>query len=203
MAHDKRGEISMQKGKVKQMVAVSMLSTIAYVLMMLDFPFPGLPAFLKIDFSEVPALLAAIIFGPLAGIMVEAIKNMLHYGIVGSFTGVPVGEAANFIAGILFILPVSYMFRRKHTVKQLSMGLIAGTVLMTLMMGLLNYLIILPAYTWFLGAEQMSSQMMLDFVLKGITPFNLIKGTIITLLFVSLFTRLQPWMIKQMNSQQA
>jgi riboflavin transporter FmnP len=95
------------------------------------------------------------------------------------------------------------MFRNKNTVKQLSMGLIAGTVLMTLMMGLLNYLIILPAYTWFLGAEQMSSQMMLDFILKGITPFNLIKGTIITLLFVSLFTRLQPWVLKQISSQQA
>jgi riboflavin transporter FmnP len=201
MAHDKRGEISMQKGKVKQMVAVSMLSTIAYVLMMLDFPFPGLPPFLKIDFSDVPALLAAIIFGPLAGIMVEAIKNMLHYGIVGSFTGVPVGQLANFIAGIMFILPVSYMFRKKHTVKRLSMGLITGTVLMTLMMGLLNYLIILPAYTWFLGAEPMTNQSMINLILVGITPFNLIKGTIITLLFVVLFTRLQPWVIKQMNQQ--
>ncbi|WNB92972.1 ECF transporter S component [Bacillus sp. NEB1478] len=193
----------MQKGKVKQMVAVSMLSTIAYLLMMLDFPFPGLPAFLKIDFSEVPALLAAIIFGPAAGIMVEAIKNMLHYGIVGSFTGVPVGELANFIAGTLFILPVSYMFRKQHTVKQLSIGLITGTILMTTMMGFLNYVIILPAYTWFLGAQQMSSQMMLDFVLKGVTPFNLIKSTIIALLFIALFTRLKPWVMKQMRSQQA
>ncbi|MBD7962826.1 ECF transporter S component [Fictibacillus sp. Sa2CUA10] len=183
------------------MVAVSMLSTIAYVLMMLDFPFPGLPPFLKIDFSEVPALLAAIIFGPAAGIMVEAIKNVLHYGIVGSFTGVPVGQIANFVAGILFILPVSYLFRKKNSVKRLSAGLILGTVLMTFMMGLLNYLIILPAYTWFLGADPMSSQMMLDLILKGITPFNLIKGTIITLLFVALYNRMQPWVMKQIAQQ--
>ncbi|MGM0806403.1 MAG: ECF transporter S component [Bacillota bacterium] len=191
----------MQKGKIKQMVAVSMLSTIAYVLMMLDFPFPGLPPFLKIDFSEVPALLAAIIFGPAAGIIVEAIKNVLHYGIVGSFTGVPVGQIANFVAGILFILPVSYLFRKKNSVKRLSAGLILGTVLMTFMMGLLNYLIILPAYTWFLGADPMSSQMMLDLILKGITPFNLIKGTIITLLFVALYNRMQPWVMKQIAQQ--
>ena len=58
-------------------------SSIAYLLMMLDFPFPGLPPFLKIDFSDVPALIAAIIFGPVAGIIVEAIKNILHYGIQG------------------------------------------------------------------------------------------------------------------------
>jgi riboflavin transporter len=201
MAQDKRGEISMQKGKIKQMVTVSMLSTIAYVLMMLDFPFPGLPPFLKIDFSEVPALLAAVIFGPLAGVMVEAIKNMLHYGIVGSFTGVPVGQLANFIAGILFILPVSYMFRKKHTVKRLSIGLVLGTVLMTLTMGLLNYLVILPAYTWFLGAEPMTNDMMINVILVGITPFNLIKGTIIALLFLILFTRLRPWVIRQISSQ--
>lgn len=191
----------MQKGKIKQMVAVSMLSTIAYVLMMFDFPFPGLPPFLQIDFSEVPALLAAIIFGPAAGVMVEAIKNVLHYGITGSFTGVPVGQLANFVAGILFILPVSYLFRKKHTVKRLSIGLIFGTVLMTFMMGLLNYVIILPAYTWFLGADPMSSQMMIELILKGIAPFNLIKGTIITLLFIALYNRMQPWVMKQMTQQ--
>lgn len=191
----------MQKGKIKQMVAVSMLSTIAYVLMMFDFPFPGLPPFLQIDFSEVPALLAAIIFGPAAGVMVEAIKNVLHYGITGSFTGVPVGQLANFVAGILFILPVSYLFRKKHTVKRLSIGLVFGTVLMTFMMGLLNYVIILPAYTWFLGADPMSSQMMLDLILKGIAPFNLIKGTIITLLFIALYNRMQPWVMKQITQQ--
>jgi riboflavin transporter len=191
----------MQKGKIKQMVAVSMLSTIAYVLMMFDFPFPGLPPFLQIDFSEVPALLAAIIFGPAAGVMVEAIKNVLHYGITGSFTGVPVGQLANFVAGILFILPVSYLFRKKHTVKRLSIGLVFGTVLMTFMMGLLNYVIILPAYTWFLGADPMSSQMMIDLILKGIAPFNLIKGTIITLLFIALYNRMQPWVMKQITLQ--
>jgi len=191
----------MQKGKIKQMVAVSMLSTIAYVLMMFDFPFPGLPPFLQIDFSEVPALLAAIIFGPAAGVMVEAIKNVLHYGITGSFTGVPVGQLANFVAGILFILPVSYLFRKKHTVKRLSIGLVFGTVLMTFMMGLLNYVIILPAYTWFLGADPMSSQMMIDLILKGIAPFNLIKGTIITLLFIALYNRMQPWVMKQITQQ--
>ncbi|GGB46455.1 ECF transporter S component [Fictibacillus barbaricus] len=191
----------MQKGKIKQMVAVSMLSTIAYVLMMFDFPFPGLPPFLQIDFSEVPALLAAIIFGPAAGVMVEAIKNVLHYGITGSFTGVPVGQLANFVAGILFILPVSYLFRKKHTVKRLSIGLVFGTVLMTFMMGLLNYVIILPAYTWFLGADPMSSQMMIELILKGIAPFNLIKGTIITLLFIALYNRMQPWVMKQITQQ--
>ncbi|MFC0187703.1 ECF transporter S component [Fictibacillus aquaticus] len=191
----------MQQGKARKMVAVSMLSSIAYLLMMLDFPFPGLPAFLKIDFSDVPALLAAIIFGPLAGIAVEGIKNLLHYGIQGSMTGVPVGEIANFIAGSLFIIPASYFFRKYKTIKGLSIGLVAGTVLMTFMMSFLNYVIILPAYTWFLNAPQMTSGAMIEMITAAIAPFNLIKGIIVAVLFLVLFTRLKPWIIRQ--SQQA
>ena len=78
---EKEREKDEQKNSVVQMVSVAMLSSIAYLLMMLDFPFPGLPPFLKIDFSDVPALIAAIIFSPIAGVIVEAIKNILHYGI--------------------------------------------------------------------------------------------------------------------------
>lgn len=187
----------MQKGKVYKMVAVSMLSSIAYLLQLLDFPFPGLPPFLQIDFSEVPALLAAIVFGPLAGIAVEGIKNFLHYGIVGNLTGVPVGELANFIAGTLFILPVSYLFRKYRTTKGLSAGLVSGTVLMTLAMAVLNYVLILPAYTWFLNSPQMSGEAMMNLILVGIAPFNVIKGLMITVLFIVLYSRIQPWLNRQ------
>lgn len=76
-----------QKNSVVQMVSVAMLSSIAYLLMMLDFPFPGFPPFLKIDFSDIPALIAAIVFSPIAGVVVEGIKNILYYGVQGSLTG--------------------------------------------------------------------------------------------------------------------
>jgi riboflavin transporter len=182
----------MYKGKVQRMVAVSMLSSIAYVLMMFDFPFPGLPVFLKIDFSDVPALLAAVIYGPFAGITVGGLKNLLHYGINGSFTGVPVGQIANFIAGVLFVVPAAYFFRKYRTTKGLSVGLIVGTASMTFIMGLLNYVLILPAYMWFLNFPAMSPEAMLNLVLVCITPFNLIKGAVITILFLILYTRLKP-----------
>ena len=97
---------------------------------------------MKIDFSDVPALIAAIIFGPVAGVIVEAIKNILHYGIQGSLTGVPVGEIANFIAGCLFIGPAAFLFRKYRTVKSLTTGLMLGTITMALIMSVLNYIII-------------------------------------------------------------
>ncbi|PED08042.1 ECF transporter S component [Bacillus pseudomycoides] len=189
-----------QKNSVVQMVSVAMLSSIAYLLMMLDFPFPGLPPFLKIDFSDVPALIAAIIFSPIAGVVVEGIKNILHYGIQGSLTGVPVGEIANFIAGCLFIGPATFLFRKYRTVKSLTTGLMLGTVTMSIIMSVLNYFIILPAYTWFLNQPAMSSSGMRQIIVAAILPFNLIKGIVVTVVFVALFSRLKVWVFAKMNN---
>ena len=74
----------MKHNKVRRLVSISMLSSIAFILMMLSFPILGAFPYLKIDFSDIPALLAVILYGPGAGIAVEAIKNVLNYFIAGS-----------------------------------------------------------------------------------------------------------------------
>ena len=89
--------------------------------------------------------------GPVAGIAVELIKNILHWFLSGSPTGVPVGEIANFTTGVLFILPIYYIFNKFRTAKGLIAGLIAGTVSMAVGMSLLNYAVFLPMYTYFLN----------------------------------------------------
>ncbi|MEI4830447.1 ECF transporter S component [Bacillus sp. FJAT-53711] len=189
-----------QKKSVVQMMSVAMLSSIAYLLMMLDFPLPGLPPFLQIDFSDIPALIAAIMFGPISGVIVEGIKNVLYYGIQGDLTGVPVGEVANFVAGCLFILPASLLFRKHRTVKSLTTGLMFGTIVMTVIMSVLNYFIIFPAYTWFLGQPAMSNGAMRQIIVAGILPFNIIKGIIVTIIFVPLFSRLKVWVFAKMKN---
>jgi riboflavin transporter len=187
-----------ETSNVKKMVVIGMLSSIAYLLMMLNFPLPALPPFLTMDFSEIPALLAAIIFGPIAGIAVEAVKNLLHYFIQGSGTGVPIGQLANFVAGVLFILPASYLFKKLRTAKGLTYGLVLGTTVMTLMMSVLNYYVILPAYTFFLNAPALTSEEARQLIVTGILPFNVIKGMIITVIFTILFTKMKPWIQRQM-----
>ena len=186
----------MQQSKVRKHVTVGMLSSIAYLLMMLDFPFPGLPNFLQIDFSDVPALIAAIVFGPSAGIMVEAIKNILHYLIHGS--GVPVGEISNFIAGSIFILPSAYLYRRFQSLKSLLIGLGIGTLLMTVMMSILNYYVIMPAYSFFLNMPVMSQEATRQFVVAAVLPFNLLKGVIVTLLLLVIMTKIKTWLTNQL-----
>ncbi|OHX48875.1 ECF transporter S component [Cytobacillus pseudoceanisediminis] len=187
----------MKKLNIKTMVAIGMLSSISYVLMLLNFPIPPFPQFLMIDFSDIPALIAALIFGPAAGILVELIKNILDYFMTGSATGVPVGHIANFAAGILFVLPTYYMYSKLKTKRGMTFGLVIGTMVMAVIMSVLNYLVILPAYTFFLNFPQMSAPEMRTMIVTGILPFNIIKGLIISFVFMLIFTRMRTWVEKQ------
>lgn len=187
----------MKKSKVRVMVSVGMLSSIAYILMLLNFPIPPFPNFLLIDFSDIPALIAALIFGPLAGILVEFFKNVLNYFMTGSATGVPVGHMANFVAGTLFILPTYYLYTKLKTSKGMSFALVIGSFTMAIIMSVLNYFVILPAYTFFLNFPAMSTTQMRQLIVTGILPFNVIKGMLISLIFMLIFTKMQPWINKQ------
>lgn len=187
----------MKKLSIKALVAIGMLSSISYILMLLNFPLPPFPQFLMIDFSDIPALIAALIFGPMAGILVELFKNILDYFMTGSATGVPVGHIANFVAGILFVLPTYYIYSKLKTKKGMTFGLVIGTLIMAVMMSVLNYLVILPAYTFFLNAPLMSAPEMRTMIVTGILPFNIVKGLFITIVFMLLFTRMSTWINKQ------
>ncbi|KAA9026164.1 ECF transporter S component [Niallia endozanthoxylica] len=185
------------QNKVRALVSIAMLSSIAYVLMLVNFPIPPFPNFLKIDFSDIPALIGALIFGPMAGILVELLKNVLDYFMTGSETGVPVGHMANFIAGILFILPTYYIYNKMKSKKGMTFALIIGSILMSGIMSILNYYIILPAYTFFLNWPAMSGTEIRQYIVAGILPFNLIKGLAMSLVFMLLFTKMGTWLNKQ------
>ncbi|MEX3714038.1 riboflavin transporter [Cytobacillus horneckiae] len=187
----------MKKLNVKAFVSIGMLSSIAYILMLLNFPLPPFPNFLMIDFSDIPALIAALIFGPIAGILVELFKNILDYFMTGSATGVPVGHIANFIAGVLFILPTYYVYTKLKSKKGMTVGLIVGTSVMAVSMSLLNYYVFLPAYTLFLNMPAMSAPEMKSTAILFILPFNFIKGLLIALVFMLIFAKMNTWIAKQ------
>ncbi|MFX3673973.1 MAG: ECF transporter S component [Paenisporosarcina sp.] len=187
----------MKKNKLKIMIAIGMLSSISFILMLLNFPLPALPSFLKVDFSDVPALIAAITMGPLAGILVAFFKNVLYWMFSGSPTGVPVGELANFATSILFMLPVYVIYRKFSTTKGLSIGLVAGVLTMAIGMSVLNYLIFLPMYTYFLNMPAITGPALRDTIVLGILPFNLIKGVLLATVVLVLFKSMKTWIDKQ------
>lgn len=183
-----------QKLKLRSFVTIAMLSSISFILMLINFPLPGFPVFLQIDFSDTPALIAAITMGPLAGILVELFKNVLDWIFSGTPTGVPVGHMANFVTGILFILPVYYFYKKIPKLEGLIFGLVAGTVIMSVGMSLLNYVAFLPMYSHFLGWGTFDIK---ETIVLGILPFNFIKGIMLMIVTVLLFRTMKVWIENQ------
>ncbi len=187
----------MKNKKLRVMIAIAMLSSISFVLMLFNFPLPALPPFLKVDFSDVPALIAAVTMGPVAGVMVALFKNVLHWMFSGSPTGVPVGEMANFATSILFILPVYMIYRKVSNSKGLVSGLFVGILAMAIGMSVLNYAVFLPMYTYFLNMPALTGSALRDTIVLGILPFNLIKGILLSLVIILLFRTMRTWLEKQ------
>lgn len=132
---------SKQSSNLLKLIILALLGTISLLLFFLNFPLPFLPPYLKIDFSDVPALMASLIFSPLAGIIVVAVKNLLYLAVSGA--GDPIGVAANFLAGVMFVVPVSILYHKYKGVKSIVSGLVTGTLIMAIGMSVLNYFIIL------------------------------------------------------------
>lgn len=187
----------MKDTKLRKLIAIGMLGAISFILMLFNFPLPPFPAFLQVDFSDVPALIATIIMGPMAGIAVELLKNFLDWIFSGSPTGVPVGHLANFATSVLFILPVYFVYKRLLNAKGLTLGLVAGTVSMAVGMSILNYILFLPMYTYFLGMEKMTGTALYDMIVLGILPFNLVKGILLMVLTLLIYRSMKGFITKQ------
>ena len=100
------------KVNIRLLVGTGMLSGLAFVLQYLEFPIPIMPFFIRFDFSDLPALIGAFAYGPLAGVIVEFIKNLLHCTVTQSFT---VGELSNFILGAVFTGTAGLIYKKNKT----------------------------------------------------------------------------------------
>lgn len=183
--------VQRSSSRVVKLVVVSLLSAMAFIMQYLDFPLPLFPAFLQIDFSELPALLAGLMFGPWVGVLVQFLKNVLHFIFTGDETGIPIGEMSNFLAGSIFVVCTVIIARRISGMKGLVTGLVVATLIMAAVLSVANYYVIFPAYAFLInwtveGPEKTA------IVLYGIAPFNVLKGVLIALVFVPLYMRLKP-----------
>lgn len=165
-----------QKRKIDTiyLVKIAFLSAIAYVIFLIEFPIPYFPPFLEIDFSDIVAILGGIMLGPLAAVFIEIIKNALRFVLFNSGTG-GIGELANIIVGIAYVLPFCLIFR-VNNLKRFILGSLAGITSMTVFASLANYFILIPVYT---GINMHAEKM--DMIIKLYGPFNIVKGVIITL----------------------
>ncbi len=185
----------MQKSSnLARLIILSLLGAVSLLLFFINFPLPLLPSYLKVDFSDVPAIMASLIFSPLAGVIVVAVKNVLYLAIGG---GDIVGVTANFLAGALLVLPIGILYHKFKNVKSIVSGLVTGTIIMAVGMGVFNYFILLPVYSVMMGWGDMTHAAKLGTVVIGILPFNIIKGIIVGALFVPIFIKMRRWIEQQ------
>lgn len=185
---------------LRTLVIMAMLSGIAVVLMLFDFPLWFTPPFYKLDFSEVPVLIGAFALGPVAGVIIELLKILLNLAI--NFTDTAgIGEAANFIIGCSLVVPAAIVYHRNKKLKSAIYGLIAGTLTMMVLGGVINAFILLPTYSYFFKIPIDSLVAMgtkvnpyvtniKTLVFFAVTPFNLVKGILVSLVTLLLYKRL-------------
>jgi len=185
---------------IRWIAQVAILSAAAAVIMFLEFPIPFLgPIFLKFDFSEIPVMIGAFALGPLAGFAIEALKVTLNLILEGSWS-FGIGELANFLIGVAFVVPASLIYSLHKTKKTALLGLAVGVVTMTLTGALLNLYLLLPVFAAAYGTTAeaiiMSYSEALPYIvdlrtgiLLGIVPFNLFKGVAISIIVMLLYKR--------------
>jgi riboflavin transporter len=176
-------------------ISIALLGTISAVLMFINFPLPFLPTYLRIDISDLPALLGGLLFNPVAAIVVLAIKNLLYLLLTAIYD--PIGAIANFIAGILFVVPVSFMYYKYRTNKSVWIGLVIGAFLLIVGMSVMNYFVILPIYSSFIGWDTFTQNQKWTLIITAIIPFNLIKAILVGNIFYFIFLKLNKYIKKK------
>ena len=183
----------------RKIAVTAMLSAAATVLMALDFPIPFLiPPFVKMDFSELPALLAAFSLGPVWGAAVCLVKNLINL-TMSSTNGV--GELCNFLLGVCFVIPAGVIYRHWKTRWGALAAALAGAVLMAVCSVPINYFISYPFYTTFMPIDTIigmyqelipSVDGLLACLIVFNAPFTLLKALLDTLLAFLIYKPLSP-----------
>jgi riboflavin transporter FmnP len=179
---------------------IGICAAIATVLHILDFPLLFLaPEFYKLDFSEIPVLLCGFYLGPSATVACEGVKILLKLLLKGTTTAF-VGDFANFAVGCSLVLPAAIIYHIRKTKKTAILGLITGTVILTIFGSAFNAVYLLPKFSQLFGLPldviiSMGSKIngnvsnITTFVMLCVAPLNLIKGSVVSVLTLLLYKR--------------
>lgn len=184
---------------VKNVVLMGMFGALAAVLMVFEIPLPFIaPSFYGLDLSEIPVLVGTFSLGPLAGVVIELVKVLVKLLIKPTSTGF-VGELANFCFGCAMILPAGWIYKLNKTKKGAITGMIVGTVSFVIVGIIGNALVMLPFYSNFMPLETIIAagavinpavSNVWTFVILCVGPFNLIKGSVVSLITALVYKRI-------------
>ncbi len=201
----------MKRTNIQYIAKVGILGAVAALLMLLECPLPFAPTFYELNFSEIAALIAGFALGPVAGVVTELVKIIINLIITGTDTAF-VGELSNILMGVAFVLPAALIYKHKKTFKGAVIGMIAGTVSLTLIGALVNYFIMIPAYVKFMGLEtetiiamgtavNSGIQDLFSLIMLATVPFNLVKGVACSFLTALIYKRVSPILHKNFGKK--
>ena len=202
-----QSNVSASRNRTHRLAVTAMLSAVAFILMFIEFPIPALiPSFVKLDISDLPELLAAFSLGPVYGVAVTFLKNLLHIVFKGTSSAY-VGELCNFLLGAVFSLVAGFIYQRAKSRKSALIGAIIGAVLMAIVSVPMNYYVVYPAYVVCYGMPLEAIigmyQAILpsaDSLIKCLTifnmPFTFCKGMLDVLLCFLIYKPLSPLLHK-------
>lgn len=187
---------------MRTLTAIGMLSAISFVLMLLDFPIPLMPTFIKMDLSDLPALIGGMAYGPMAGMLIALIKNLLHLPMSQTAW---VGEASNFILSSFFVVTAAFFYKKRKTKKMAIIGSLVGALAMALASIVSNYFIIYPIYSQFMPMEQIiaayqaimpsvgaGTNPLLEVLIIFNAPFTFVKAMFSVVITIFIYKPLSP-----------
>jgi riboflavin transporter FmnP len=198
----------MKNKKVRLITGTAMLTAVAVVLQYIEISIPIIPSFIKLDFSDLPELIGAFAYGPIAGVLIALLKNLIHMAV--SQSGF-VGELSNFILGAVFALVAGLIYKHKKSKKGAVVAGLAGAVAMAIISLPVNYFIIYPLYYSVLGFPEEAVLGMYQALLPSIknmaqaltvfnVPFTFVKALISVVVSIFIYKPLSPLLKGKANS---
>ena len=170
--------------RTRFMAVCAMLSAMAVILQLMAAFIPKVGGFLDIEFSDLPAIIGTLALGPLCGVLVELIKNVVHCAF--TTTGF-VGELANFVVNGTFVLVLGLIYKAHKTKKTAIVGFAAATLVCTITAMAANYFRMFPLYM-----PDAPKNVIWAMILSTVTPFNIVKGIVLSVITLLIYKKLSP-----------
>ncbi len=186
------------KINIRYIAVTAMLSAVATVLMYLEFSVPFMPSFIKLDISELPALVASFGLGPVSGMLVCLVKNLIKLPFTNT---AGVGEFANFLLGVCFVFPAGIIYKYKRTLNGALIGSLVGAVVMAILSLPINYYITYPVYMQFMPIDAIIGayraifpivDSLFECLLVFNVPYTFLKGALDCLITFLIYKRISP-----------
>ena len=190
----------MKNKKIRVITGTAMLTAVGVILQYIEISIPIIPSFIKLDFSDLPELIGAFAYGPVAGVIICLLRNLIHMAATSS---AGVGELSNFILGAVFSLVAGLIYKRFKTKKGAVIAGVSGAAAMALVSLPSNYFLIYPLYYSVLGFPEDAVLDMYQAILPSVenifqallifnVPFTFVKALICAIVCMIIYKPLSP-----------